>query len=47
MHLNNLRCTGLEESLVECQRSRFGQDITNCRDHSRDIAISCGSKIQA
>ena len=44
VHLNNLRCTGQEELLVQCQRNRFGQDIINCRDHSRDIAISCGSK---
>ena len=42
--LNNLQCSGLETNLTECSRSQFGQSVSSCRDHSRDVSISCGSK---
>jgi hypothetical protein len=40
--LNNVGCSGPEATLVECSRSYFGQVTSNCRDHSRDVSISCG-----
>ena len=36
--LDDIRCTGNEDSLDQCQHSRWG--IHNC-DHSEDAAILC------
>jgi len=37
--LNDLQCTGHENSLVECGHS--GWDSNNCR-HTYDLSIVCG-----
>ncbi|XP_046573868.1 uncharacterized protein LOC124281912 isoform X2 [Haliotis rubra] len=39
IHLSNLRCTGNEESLMECERLRY-----HC-NHRDDVAIRCSAKI--
>ena len=44
VYLNNLQCSGSEQNLTECSRSNFGQVYSHCRDHSRDVSISCGSE---
>ena len=38
--LDNLRCTGNEDSLVECSYSDWG--VHNC-DHDEDVSIVCGN----
>ena len=44
VYLNSFDCTGSEDTLVKCSRSYFGQVTPQCRDHSRDVSILCGSK---
>ncbi|XP_046548306.1 uncharacterized protein LOC124258284 [Haliotis rubra] len=39
IHLGNLKCTGKEETLMECERSMF-----YC-NHRMDVAIRCGQKL--
>ena len=39
--LDNLGCTGTENSLFDCQKNGFGNQ--NCQ-HSQDAGISCPSK---
>jgi len=42
--LNNVACTGSEDSLAECSRSYFGDVNTHCKEHSKDASVYCGSK---
>ncbi|XP_048249483.1 uncharacterized protein LOC124117067 [Haliotis rufescens] len=39
IHLGNLRCTGTEDTLLECESSRF-----NC-NHREDVALRCSEKL--
>ena len=44
VYLDNVQCLGVEDSLVNCTRSRFGDVSLNCADHSQDASVFCPSK---
>ena len=39
--LDNVQCTGTEETLFDCTRSNWGVVDSSCSDHSRDAAVVC------
>ena len=47
--LDNVQCTGSEETLFDCSRSSWGVVDSSCNDHSKDAAVVCsdGKEIPA
>ena len=41
VYLDDIRCLGFEDSLINCSRSNFGDVSVNCLDHSEDASVFC------
>ena len=46
VYLGDVRCSGFEDSLINCSRSVFGDVSVNCLDHSEDASVFCPSEYQ-
>ena len=44
MYLDEVACSGSEANLTECIRNHIGVVSSNCRSHSEDASVYCGSK---
>ena len=44
VYLNDVRCSGFEDSLINCSRSDFGDVSLDCLDHSEDVFVFCPSE---
>ena len=44
VYLDDIRCLGFEDSLINCSRSNFGDVGVNCLDHSEDASVICPSE---
>ena len=46
VYLDDVLCSGFENSLINCSRSNFGDVSVNCLDHSEDASVFCPSECQ-
>lgn len=44
IHLDDVHCSGYEDTLANCSRSPFGELSRNCADHSEDASVYCPSE---
>lgn len=44
VHLDDIHCLGFEDSLVNCNRSYFGEVSEYCANHFSDASVFCPSE---
>jgi len=44
VHLDDIHCSGYEDTLANCSRNPFGELSRNCAGHSEDASVYCPSE---